>query len=144
VIRAASSLRGLDQGDYEVFALHFDWAAGMRTSLHKHNGFEYVLVRSGRLHAIVDGAMSSAGPTEFIELPSGSAHAIWSKGEVSFDVLGQSGLGLTMVVPDGSGSVKEVPIYGTEGPWRQDPPAGMDYTTEAEMDELRRLSQTLF
>jgi hypothetical protein len=144
VIWAATSLRRLDQGDYEVFALHFDLAAGLRTSLHKHSGFELVLVRSGRLHAIVDGSRSSAGPAEFIELPAGWPHAIWSEVEASFDVVGQSGLGLTMIVPDGGGGIKEVPVYGTEGPWRQDPPPGLHYTTEAEMDELRRLSQTLF
>ena len=62
MIRPAASLRGLDQGDYEIFALHFTWAGGMRTSLHKHNGFELVLVREGRLRAIVDGTrLSSAG-----------------------------------------------------------------------------------
>jgi hypothetical protein len=144
MIPAASNLRGLDQGEYEMFALHFTWAAGMRTSMHKHNGFELVLVRSGRLNAIVDGTKSSAGATEFIELPAGSAHAIWSEVEVSFDVLGQSGLGLTMLVPEGDGKLREVPVYGAEGPWRQEPPPGMHYTTEAEMDNLRRLSQTLF
>ena len=51
MIRAASSLRGLDQGDYQIFALHFTWAAGMRTSLHKHKGFDLVLVRDGRLRS---------------------------------------------------------------------------------------------
>jgi hypothetical protein len=144
VIRAASSLRGLDPGDHEIFALHFTWSAGMRTSLHKHSGFELVLVRSGRVHAIVDGTRLSAGPTEFIELPAGSAHAIWSEVEATFDVLGQRGLGLTMLVPDGSGQVKDVTVYGSEGPWRQDPPAGMAFTTQAEMEQLRSFSHTLF
>jgi len=144
MIPAASNLRGLDQGEYDMFALHFSWAAGMRTSMHKHNGFELVLVRSGRLHAIVDGSRSSAEPAEFIELPAGSAHAIWSEEDVSFDVLGQSGLGLTMLVPDGDGKLREVPVYATEGPWRQEPPPGVRYTTEAEIDNLRRFSQTLF
>jgi len=143
VIRAESSLRGLDQGDYDMFALHFSWSAGMRTSLHKHRGFELVLVRSGRVHAIIDGTRLSAGPTEFIE-PAGSAHAIWSEVEATFDVLGQRGLGLTLLVPDGSGQVKEVPVYGSEGPWRQDPPAGIAFTTEAELEQLRSLSHTLF
>jgi quercetin dioxygenase-like cupin family protein len=92
VIRPASSLRGLDQGDYEIFALQFTWAAGTRTSLHKHKGFELVLVREGRLHAIVDGTRLSAGQGEFIELPAGSAHAIWSEAEVTFDVLGRADL----------------------------------------------------
>jgi len=143
VIRAASSLRELDQGDYEIFALHFTWAAGMRTSLHKHKGFELVLVREGRPHAIVDGTRLSAGLGEFIDLPTGSVHAIWSEAEVAFDVLGQSGLGLTMVVPDGRGGVRDVPIYGPDGPWRQKPPEGASFTTDAELDELRTLSQTL-
>ncbi len=144
MIRAAASLRGLDQGDYEIFAIHFTWAAGMRTSLHKHRGFELVLIRDGRLNAVVDGTKLSARAAEFIELPAGSAHAIWSEVEVSFDVLGQSGLGLTMLVADGVGGVKEVPVYGTEGPWRQHPPPGSQFTSETEMDELRRISQTLF
>ncbi len=143
MIRPASSLRGLNQGDYEIFALHFTWAAGMRTSLHKHRGFELVVVREGRLHAIVDGTRLSAGQGEFIELPAGSAHAIWSEAEVTFDVLGQRGLGLTMVVPDGRGGVKDVPVYGPDGPWRQKPPEGMSFTTDAELDELRTMSQTL-
>ena len=143
MIRAASSLRGLDQGDYEIFALHFTWAAGMRTSLHKHKGFELVLVRDGRLQAIVDGTRLSAGQGESIELPTGSVHAIWSEAEVTFDVLGQSGLGLFMVVPDGRGGVRDAPIYGPDGPWRQRPPEGVSFTTEAELDELRTLSQRL-
>jgi hypothetical protein len=143
-MRAESSLRGLDQGDHEIFALHFTWSAGMRTSLHKHRGFELVLVRSGRVHAIVDGTRLNAGPAEFIDLPADSAHAIWSKVESTFDVLGQRGLGLTMLVPDGQGQVKEVPIYGSEGPWRQNAPPGSALTTEAELERLRGLSQTLF
>src|SRR5260370_22207546 len=143
MIRPASSLRGPDQGDYEIFALHFTWAASMRTSLHKHKGFELVLVRDGRLHAIVDGTRLSAGQGEFIELPAGSAHAIWSENAVAFDVVGQSRLGLTMLVPEGDGRVREVPIYGPDGPWRQKPPEGASFTTEAELDELRTLSQTL-
>jgi hypothetical protein len=114
----------------------------MRTSLHKHKGFELVLVRSGSLHAIVDGIRLSAGQGEFIELPAGSVHAIWSEAEVTFDVLGESGLGLSMVVPDGRGGVRDVAIYGPDGPWRQKPPEGTSFTTEAEMDELRTLSQT--
>jgi hypothetical protein len=144
VIRAAAGLRGLDQGDHEIFALHFTWSAGMRTSMHKHRGFELVLVRRGRVHAIIDGTRLSAGPSEFLELPAGSAHAIWSEVESTFDVIGQRGLGLIMLVPDGSGQLKEVPVYGSEGPWRQDPPAGKAFTTEAEMERLRTLSQTLF
>ena len=143
MIKAAAGLRRLDQGDYEIFALHFAWAAGMRTSLHKHKGFELVLVREGRLHAVVDGTRLSAGHGEFIELPSGSVHAIWSEAEVTFDVLGQSGLGLTMVVLDGQGGVRDVPIYGPDGPWRQKPPEGASFTTDAELDELRSMSQTL-
>src|SRR5260370_25447387 len=101
VIRPASSLRGLDQGGYEIFALRFAWAAGMRTSLHKHKGFELVLVRDGRLHAVVDGTRLSAGPAGFIDLPTGSVHAIWSEAEGTFHGRGQRGLGLTMVLPDG-------------------------------------------
>ena len=62
---------------------------------------------------------------------------------MTFDVLGQSGLGLTMVVPDGQGEVRDVPIYGPDGPWRQKPPEGRSFTTDAELDELRTLSQTL-
>ncbi len=115
----------------------------MRTSLHKHKGFELVLVRDGRLHAIVDGTRLSAGQGEFIELPAGSAHAIWSENAVTFDVVGQSRLGLTMLVPEGDGRVREVPIYGPDGPWRQKPPEGASFTTEAELDELRTLSQRL-
>jgi len=144
MIPVASNLRGLDQGEYEMFALHFTWAAGTRTSMHKHMWFELVLGRDVRLHGIVYGSRSSAEPGEFIELPAGSAHAIWSQEDVIFDVFGQSGLGLTVLVPEGDGKLREVPVYGTEGPWRQEPPPGMHYTTEAEMDELRRLSQTLF
>jgi len=64
----------------------------MRTSLHKHKGFELVLVREGRLHAIVDGTRFSAGQDEFIELPTGSVHAIWSEAEVTFDVLARADL----------------------------------------------------
>ena len=101
VIRAESTLRGLEQGDHDIFALHFTWSAGTRTSLHKHRGFEFVLVRNGRVNAILNGTSLSAGPAEFIELPAGSAHAIWSEVETTFDVLGQRGLGLTMLVPDG-------------------------------------------
>jgi hypothetical protein len=115
----------------------------MRTSLHKHKGFELVLVREGRLHAVVDGTRLSAGQGEFIQLPAGSAHAIWSEAEVTFDVLGHSELGLTMVVPDGRGGVRDVSIYGPDGPWRQKPPEGKSFTTDAELDELRTLSQTL-
>jgi hypothetical protein len=81
---------------------------------------------------------------EFIELPTGSANAIWSEAEVTFDVLGQSGLGLTMVVPDGRGGVRDVPVYGPDGPWRQKPPEGASFTSDAELDELRTASQTLF
>ena len=44
MIAAASSLRGPGQGDYEIFALHFTWAVGMRTSLHEDRGFELILV----------------------------------------------------------------------------------------------------
>jgi hypothetical protein len=107
-------------------------------------GFELVLVRDGRLHAIVDGTRLRAGQGEFIELPTGSAHAIWSAAEVTFDVLGQSGLGLTMVVPDGRGGVRDVPVYGPDGPWRQKPPEGASFTSDAQLDELRTASQTLF
>jgi hypothetical protein len=48
-----------------------------------------------------------------------------------------------MVVPDGRGGVRDVPIYGPDGPWRQKPPEGKSFTTDAELDELRTLSQTL-
>jgi len=127
-----------------MFALHFTWSAGIRTSLHKHRGFELVLVRNGRVNPILNGTRLSAGPAEFIELPAGSAHAIWSEIETTFDVLGERGLGLTMIVPDGLGQVREVPIYSLDGPWRQDPPAGSPLTSEAELAELRNLSRTLF
>src|SRR5260370_14353205 len=141
VIRPASSLRGLDQGGYEIFALRFAWAAGMRTSLHKHKGFELVLVRDGRLHAVVDGTRLSAGLGEFIDLPTGSVHAIWSEAEVTFDVLGQSGLGLTMVVPNGRGGGRDSPIYGPDGPGRQRPPECASFPTQAELDQRRALRQ---
>src|SRR5260370_1436914 len=85
-----------------------------------------------------------SAPAAPIERPAGSADAIWSEIEPTFDVLGERGLGLTMLVPEGLGHVREVPIYSLDGPWRQDPPAGSPMTSEAELAELRNLSQTLF
>jgi hypothetical protein len=49
-----------------------------------------------------------------------------------------------MVVPDREGSVRDVPIYDREGPWRLSPPPGTSLTAPDEVDRLRRLSQKLF
>jgi hypothetical protein len=115
----------------------------MRTSLHKHIGWELVLVHKGQLRAVIDERAESAQPGQFIDLPAGSEHAIWSDGPVTFEVLGQTGLGLWMIVPDDHLKRREVPIYDREGPWRMDPPPGTEYTTSEETDRLRKLSQTL-
>ena len=141
---AASTLRGLDSGDYQVFRLHFEWTSPLRTSLHRHQGWELVLVRDGRLLSICDSRRGVTEPGGFLELPAGSAHAIWSEGPCSFEVMGQAGLGLWMIVPDRDASVRDVPIYDLEGPWRLPPPAGTPLTTPAEVARLRDLSQTLF
>lgn len=126
-----------------MFELHFEWAAGMSTSLHKHRGRELVLVRSGELNAIVDGVRQAARAREFVDLPAGSVHAIWSSTPTEFDVLGQSGLGLTMVIPDGDGGTREVLVYLREGPWAETPPAGEQYTPEDQLDAFRQASITL-
>lgn len=139
---AAATLRGDDAGRSSVFRLHFEWAAGMSTSLHKHGGWELVLVRSGELNSMVNGIRNATGANEFIELPVGSIHAIWSLAPTEFDVLGRTGLGLTMVIPT-DGGVREVPVYLREGPWAQRPPTGKPYTAPDEVDELRRASMTL-
>ena len=73
---ASSTFRGEDTDSTSVFRLHFEWAAGMKTSLHKHRGWELVLVRSGELNADVDGTRSTMRAGEFVELPTGSVHAI--------------------------------------------------------------------
>ncbi len=78
-----------------------------------------------------------------MELPTGSIHAIWSTTSTEFDVLGQRGLGLTMVVPDEEHGIREVPVYLWEGPWAERPPRGQKYTAEAALDGLRRASITL-
>jgi hypothetical protein len=49
-----------------------------------------------------------------------------------------------MVVPDGRGGVRDVPVYGPDGPWHQKPPEGASFSSDAELDELRTASQTLF
>ena len=129
-----------------VFRIHFDWNEPQSTSLHKHAGWELVLVLRGEVESICDGRRGLTRAGEFLELPEGSAHAIWTSTESSFDVIGRQGLGLTMVVPgeDASGGVIEVPIYGPDGPWRQEPPAGGAYTSADDLDRLRTLSQTRF
>ena len=115
----------------------------MKTSLHKHEGWELVLVRSGELNAIVDGVRTAARAGEFVELPTGSVHAIWSSTPTEFDVLGRTGLGLAMLVPDGDGGLRDVPIYLKEGPWAQRPPKGRRYTSSDEADEAKQASLTL-
>lgn len=144
MVPAASTLRGFDSGQWGVFGLHFEWTGPQRTSLHKHRGWELVLVRGGLLSAVIDGQRRVTGAGAYLELPAGSVHAIWSSGPVSFDVLGEVGLGLWMVVPDESGGMREVPVYDPDGPWQMHPPAGASYTTPAQADQLRALSQTLF
>lgn len=141
---AASTLRGLDSGEYEVFSLHFQWTDPLRTSLHRHQGWELVLVRDGRLLSVCDGRRRLTKPGGFLELPAGSAHAIWSEGPCSFDVMGQAGLGLWIIVPNGGGAVRDIPIYDREGPWSMMPSAGMPLTPSDEVARLRQLSQTLF
>ena len=140
---ASSTFRGEDTDSTSVFRLHFEWAAGMKTSLHKHRGWELVLVRSGELNADVDGTRSTTRAGEFVELPTGSVHAIWSSTPTEFDVLGRTGLGLTMVVPGVDGGLRDVPIYLKEGPWAQRPPKGRHYTADDEADELKQASMTL-
>jgi hypothetical protein len=78
-----------------------------------------------------------------MDLPEGSIHAIWSLSTTEFDVLGQRGLGLTMVVPKEDGGIREVPVYLREGPWAQPLPKGKQYTTDDQVDALRRASITL-
>lgn len=140
---ASRTFRGEDTDRSSIFRLLFEWAAGMKTSLHKHRGWELVLVRSGEINAIVDGIRSTTRAGEFVELPTGSVHAIWSSMPTKFDVLGRTGLGLTMVVPEGDGGFREVPIYLKEGPWAQRPPKGRHYTASDEADELKQASLTL-
>jgi len=123
--------------------LHFEWSAGNSTSLHKHRGWELVLVRDGQLEGIVDGARKTVRAQEFMELPTGSTHAIWSTVPAEFDVLGQRGLGLTMVVPDEEHGMRDVRVYLREGPWAERPPRGQKYTAEAALDALRQASITL-
>jgi hypothetical protein len=142
--RAASTLRGLDSGDNHVFSLHFEWTGPLRTSLHRHRGWELVLVRGGRLLSICDSRRGTTEPGGFLELPAGRAHAIWSEGPCLLDVIGQADLGLWMLVPDPDGRIRDVPIYDLEGPWRLASPAGTPLTSPDEAARLRELSQTLF
>jgi hypothetical protein len=132
-------------GDAQVFLAHFDWNEPTATSLHKHDGWELVLVRSGELRSILDGHRSVTRAGSFLDLPGGSIHAIWTESAAGFDVIGLQGLGLTLIVPDDRASrVREIPIYSRDGPWRQDPPSGASYTAKEDLDRWRRLSQTLF
>lgn len=140
---AASTLRGLDSGEHRVFSLHFEWINPLRTSLHRHQGWELVLVRDGRLLSICDGRRAATEPGAFLQLPVGSAHAIWSEGPCTFEVMGQAGLGLWMLVPDPGGRIHDVPIYDLDGPWRLPPPAGTPLTSPDQAARLRELSQTL-
>jgi hypothetical protein len=140
---ASRTFRGNDTDRSSIFRLHFEWEAGMATSLHKHQGWELVLIRSGELNAIVDGIRSAKRAGEFIELPTGSVHAIWSTAPTEFDVLGRACLGLTFVIPTADGGLSDVPICLDEGPWAQRPPKGQRYTTAEEADELKRASLTL-
>jgi anti-sigma factor ChrR (cupin superfamily) len=57
-----TTLRGRDDGENEVFRLHFEWTGETRTSLHKHRGWELVLVLAGTVGAVVDGKRTAAGP----------------------------------------------------------------------------------
>ncbi len=134
---------GLPEGEPCVFVVHFDWSQPNGTTLHKHNGGELVLVRSGRLDAVVDGRLTKAVRGQYIDLPAGSVHAIWTDSAAGFDAIGQQGLGLTMIVPDGQNGTREVPIYGDEGPWAQQPPPGRAFTPAEEVDRLRQLSRSL-
>jgi hypothetical protein len=79
-----------------------------------------------------------------VEGASGRRYSIETSVFWDAAVLGQSGFGLTMVVPDGRSGVTDVPIYGPDGPWRQKPPEGASFTSDSDLDELRTASQTLF
>ncbi len=100
-------------------------------------------MRDGQLNGIVDGVRQTVRAQEFMELPTGSIHAIWSTVPTEFDVLGQRGLGLTMVVPNEEHEMREVPVFLREGPWAERPPRGQKYTGEAALDALRQASITL-
>lgn len=141
-IDPATTVRGLDTGRAAVFLLHCDWRAGTGTSLHRHAGWELVLVERGALRYVLDRDRGTATAGSHLKLPAGSTHAIWAEEAVVFDVIGEEGLGLTIVVPDGDGTTG-VPVYGPTGPWAQEPPPGVARTTPEEMDRLRLASQSL-
>ncbi len=137
-----TTVRGLDTDRAAVFLLHCEWPAGTGTSLHQHAGWELVLVVGGRLRYLFDGDSGVAGEGCYLRLPAHSVHAIWADEKVTFDVIGQEGLGLMIVVPDGDGT-RSVPVYAPTGPWAQEPPPGVPYTASAELEQLRRASQSL-
>ncbi len=139
----ATTVRGLDTGEATVFLLHCEWSAGTGTGLHKHAGWELVLVMGGELRYVRDGQRGAATSGSYLMLPTGSIHAIWAEDEVAFDVIGQRGLGLTMVIPAYPGGTREVPIYGPDGPWAQEPPVGVPYTRPDELAQLRQASMAL-
>lgn len=126
-----------------VFLLDCDWTAGTGTTLHKHAGWELALVRRGELRYVLDGRPGDVGVGGYLELPAGSVHALWADADISFTVIGQQGLGLTVVVPDGRDGTKEVPVFGREGPWAQEPPRGASYTAADDLARLRRESARL-
>jgi hypothetical protein len=138
-----TTVRGRDEGETAVFRLHCEWSAGTGTSVHKHAGWELVLITRGELRYVLDGRPGVAASGRYLELPAGSVHGIWADDETAFDVVGQQGLGLTIVVPNGGGGTREVPIYGATGPWAQEPPAGVPYTLPEELELLRRASLAL-
>lgn len=104
--------------------------------VHLHEGEEILHVLSGRLRVRVGSESADAGPGDVVAVPAGVPHGFEVLQEALLEVVAEQRIGTFYRVRDDDGTVRLVEVHRTDMPWGRPPPAGADWTTDAELRHI--------
>jgi mannose-6-phosphate isomerase-like protein (cupin superfamily) len=109
---------------------------GAPSQMHQHRGDEVIRIISGEVIMRVDDERRICRAGDIVVVPPDTLHGFRVVADVIMEVIAEQDIGTFWPVRQADGTTRLVQIH-TPSPWNPPPPGG-EYTTEEELQALRR------
>jgi mannose-6-phosphate isomerase-like protein (cupin superfamily) len=136
-----ATVAGRGEGLRRILLAAGQMGAGEGGPVHLHHGEEILRILSGEVEVIVADERRRCSAGDVVVIPTDTPHGFTTLSETTMEVVAEIDAGQILPVPNGDGGTSLVEVYRSDLPWSREPPAGYDWTSDAEMtDILRKIS----
>jgi mannose-6-phosphate isomerase-like protein (cupin superfamily) len=133
-----TTVAGRDEGLRRIVLAAGQLGVGEGGPLHLHHGEELLHILSGEVEVTVGEETRRCSAGDVVIIPTDTLHGFRTITETAMEVVAELDAGQVFPVSDADGTTRLVEVYRADMPWSRHPPAGFDWTSDEQLDEVVR------